>query len=144
MVKGQAMLISEFSRTTGLSRDTVRFYARLGLLKPTKTAKGGRNPYQLFSKEDAEAAELIRVAQSLGMSLKEVSDLLIERREKGIDGDRRIEIMQRQLERLEAKEAELRAMTSFLTAKIAWLRGDKKGPRPALSICSCIIGDDED
>ncbi len=144
MVKGLMMLVSEFASTTGLSRDTVRFYVRLGLLKPTRSDKGGRNPYQVFSKEDAQVAELIRVSQSLGMTLNEVSDLLTERRERGINGSRRIEIMQRQLERLEAKEAQLKAMTTFLHAKINWLSGGKKGPKPPLSIGSCSIGEDEE
>lgn len=137
------MLISEFANITGLSRDTVRFYVRLGLLTPARTDKGGRNPYQVFTLADAQVAEIIRVAQSLGMTLKEVSELLIERREKGIDGSRRIEIMQRQLERLETKEAELKAMTAFLHAKIDWLQGGKKGPQPPLSICACSVGHDE-
>ncbi len=34
------MLISEFARTSGLSRDTVRFYVRLGLLRPETNGKG--------------------------------------------------------------------------------------------------------
>jgi len=34
------MLISEFARVTGLTRDTVRFYARLGLLQPPTNVKG--------------------------------------------------------------------------------------------------------
>jgi len=33
------MLISEFARDTGLPRDTVRFYARLGLLQPKTNGK---------------------------------------------------------------------------------------------------------
>jgi hypothetical protein len=36
------MLISEFARITGLTRDTVRFYARRGLLQPETNDKGGR------------------------------------------------------------------------------------------------------
>lgn len=144
MVNGLSMLISEFASTTGLSRDTIRFYVRLGLLRPTRTAKGGRNPYQIFTSADAEVAEVIRISQSLGMTLKEVADLLIERREKGINRNRRIEIMQRQLERLESKEAELKALTAFLHAKIKWLRDGKGGVKPPLSICGCTVGNDED
>ncbi|WP_206998568.1 MerR family DNA-binding transcriptional regulator [Trinickia mobilis] len=39
------MLISELARETGLSRETVRFYVRLGLLLPQTTEKGGRQVY---------------------------------------------------------------------------------------------------
>ena len=41
------MLISEFARVTRLTRDTVRFYARLGLLQPQTNGKGGRHPLML-------------------------------------------------------------------------------------------------
>ncbi len=64
------MLISEFARATRLSTDTVRFYIRRGLLVPENNGKGGRNPYQIFTAEHVQTARLIRMAQSLGMSLK--------------------------------------------------------------------------
>jgi MerR family copper efflux transcriptional regulator len=75
------MQISEFSQRTGLSRDTVRFYVRLGLFKPKTSAKGGSNPYQVFSDEDVQLAEVIRISQALGMSLKEIGALSQARRE---------------------------------------------------------------
>ena len=59
------MLISEFARVTGLTRDTVRFYARLGLLQPQTNGKGGRHLYSVFTDKDIQAAEVIRIAQSL-------------------------------------------------------------------------------
>ncbi len=67
------MLISEFAIAAGLSRDTIRFYVRLSLLQSQTTAKGGRRPYQLFSAEGVQAARIIRIPQSLGMSLKKIS-----------------------------------------------------------------------
>jgi len=50
------MLISEFARVTRLTRDTVRFYARLGLLQPQTNGKGGRHPYSVFTDKDIQAA----------------------------------------------------------------------------------------
>ena len=63
------MLISDFAKATGLSPDTIRFYIRRGLITPETGSKGGRNPYQIFSAEHVREARLIRMAQSLGMSL---------------------------------------------------------------------------
>jgi MerR family regulatory protein len=60
MVNG-LMWISDFSRKAGLSRETVRFYVRLGLLHPKITLQGGTNPYQQFGQEDLVIAELIFV-----------------------------------------------------------------------------------
>ena len=70
------MLISEFARATELSRDTVRFYVRRGLLKPLAGNKGGSNPYQVFTHEHVQTARAIRMAQSLGFSLREIRELV--------------------------------------------------------------------
>lgn len=124
------MLISEFARATGLSTDTVRFYIRRGLLAPDCNGKGGRNPYQIFTAEHVQTARLIRMAQSLGMSLKEIALIGEEHRTGGISRERSIEIMSDQLARLERKAAELDAMAGYLRAKLAWLNGGEKGPEP--------------
>ncbi len=124
------MLISEFAREAGLSTDTVRFYVRRGLLTPQTNGKGGRNPYQDFTAEHVRDARIIRMAQSLGMSLKEIAAIGKEHREGRITRERSIEIMSQQLERLDAKASELQAMGNYLRAKIKWLKGGEKGPEP--------------
>jgi MerR family transcriptional regulator, copper efflux regulator len=122
------MLISEFAKATGLSRDTARFYARLGLLQPQTTAKGGRRPYQLFNAGDVQVARIIRVAQSLGMPLKQIADIAEERRKGRMTRERSADILRSQLALLQTKATELQAMTAYLNDKIAWLEGGEIGP----------------
>jgi MerR family transcriptional regulator, copper efflux regulator len=124
------MLISEFARVTGLTRDTVRFYARLGLLQPKTNSKGGRHPYSFFTDKDIQAAEVIRISQSLGMSLKEIAAFTEERRKGRLTNERRAEIMSAQLISLEAKATELEVMISYVRAKIDYLKGGHQGPEP--------------
>jgi DNA-binding transcriptional MerR regulator len=124
------MLISEFARAAELSTDTVRFYIRRGLLTPETNGKGGRNPYQVFTAEHVRSARIIRMAQSLGMSLKEISALTDEYRENGMTRERSIEVMSAQLARLETKMGELQGMASYIRAKLAWLEGGEKGSEP--------------
>ena len=124
------MLISEFARVTGLTRDTVRFYARLGLLRPQTNGKGGRHPYNVFTDEDIQAAEVIRISQSLGMSLKEIAAFNEERRKGCLTSERRVEIMSAQLVSLEAKATELEVMINSVRAKIDYLKGGQQGPEP--------------
>jgi len=124
------MLISEFARVTGLTRDTVRFYARLGLLKPQTSGKGGRHPYSIFTEKDVQIAEVIRISQSLGMSLKEIAAFAEERRKGRLTSERRAEIMSAQLVSLEAKATELEVMISYVHAKIDYLKGGQRGPEP--------------
>jgi DNA-binding transcriptional MerR regulator len=124
------MLISEFARVTGLPRDTVRFYARLGLLQPKTNGKGGRHPYSVYTDKDIQAAEVIRISQSLGMSLKEIAAFTEERRKGRLTSERRTEIMSAQLISLEAKATELEVMISYVRAKIAWLKGGQQSSEP--------------
>jgi DNA-binding transcriptional MerR regulator len=87
------MLISEFARATGLSRDTIRFYVRRGLLMPFAGNKGGSNPYQVFTNEHVQMARTIRMAQSLGFSLREIAALNVEYQAKRITPSRGAEIL---------------------------------------------------
>jgi MerR family transcriptional regulator, copper efflux regulator len=124
------MLISEFARATELSRDTVRFYVRRGLLKPLAGNKGGSNPYQVFTYEHVQTARAIRMAQSLGFSLREIAALNVEYQAKRITPARGAEIMRAQLARLEEKAAHVGGMISYIHAKLAWLEAGGKGPEP--------------
>ena len=124
------MQISEFSRHTGLSRDTVRFYVRLGLLKPKTSAKGGSNPYQLFSDEDVQLAEVIRISQALGMSLKEIGALSQARREGRASVARSVEVLSKQAALMERRARQFESMASYLHAKIAWLESGKTTAKP--------------
>ncbi|MGF7000804.1 MerR family transcriptional regulator [Paraburkholderia sp. GAS32] len=133
------MLISDFARATGLPRETVRFYVRFGLLRPTTNGKGGSHPYQFFTDEDIQAAEVIRVGQSLGLSLKEIAALDTERRESGIAPERLTEILSGQLADLEVKATELEAMIRYVRAKIDWLAAGGHGPHPNLGQCGCDV-----
>ena len=128
------MLISDFARRAGLTPDTVRFYVRLGLLRPESSAKGGDRPYQVFTAEHLAAAKIIRTAQSLGMSLKDIAAISAERRAGNMTRDRSIEVLSSQLGRLETKAAEVVAMKGYLRAKIAWLKGGEEGEPPDFGV----------
>ena len=127
------MLISEFSRRTGLARETVRFYVRMGLLQPQQTQKGGRHPYLMFTEDDVYSADVIRVGQMLGMSLREIAGLRQERREGRLPLEQRLALMKDQLGRLEAKSLELDNLKAYVRTKIAWQEGGEHGAEPQLS-----------
>lgn len=129
-----AMLIGEFAARAGLSQDTVRFYIRKGLLRPEIGARGGRNPYQIFSERDVSTALMIRFAQSLGMPLKEVAGIASELLDDGLGPEREIDIIDAQIEKLERKAADLAQLLGYLRAKRDWMgRGKPEGePRFAL------------
>lgn len=134
MVKGKAMLISEFALRTGLSRDTVRFYVRLGLFQPATGVLGGRNAYQVFTEEHVQMSDVIRISQSLGMSLKEIAALGQARRDGRASAERSTEVLVAQLRLLEERGRKIAAMTGYLRAKIAWLQEGERGVPPDFSV----------
>jgi DNA-binding transcriptional MerR regulator len=62
------MQIGELSSATGLSRDTLRFYEKRGLL----VARRRGNGYRDYPPEAVEWLCYMRVAQALGFSLAEI------------------------------------------------------------------------
>jgi MerR family copper efflux transcriptional regulator len=130
------MLISEFARRTGLARETIRFYVRSGLLQPHASQKGGRHPYLMFTEEDVHSADVIRVSQALGLSLREIAELRTARRKGDLPLKKRIALMKDQLARLEVKSAELVKLKTYVRAKIAWQEAGERGDEPILGLKS--------
>ena len=136
MLKSQgkgSVLISAFSRASGLSVDTVRLYVRRGLLLPATGSRGGRNPYQVFSERDLRAAELIRLGQALGLTLAEIGRLLADEQAGRIDRERSLEILTEQRDRLAGKVRELTRLVQYLDAKIESVSGGSAEPSPRIS-----------
>jgi len=65
--------IGALAARSGLSRDTIRFYEREGLLPPAPRSSTG---YRLYSPSVLERLHFIRQAQTLGFSLAAIRDLL--------------------------------------------------------------------
>ena len=67
------MRIGEVSRRSGLSRDTIRFYERNGLIA-SSPGPGSTNSYRDYDDDVIERLAMIREAQAAGLS---VSDLAL-------------------------------------------------------------------
>lgn len=67
-----SMYSKEIREKTGVSRDTLRHYVEIGLLKPDKDPK---NEYLIYSEKDLETLNFILQAKNLGFSLEEIGDI---------------------------------------------------------------------
>lgn len=123
------MLIGEFCRVTGLGRDTIRFYVRRGLIKPSRGSRPG-NDYQVFGQDQVQRARLIRAAQALGFTLKEIAALAAAYEQADMTREARIALLRERVARLDAQARQLRDMRAYLSAKIRWLEGGELGPAP--------------
>lgn len=69
------MLIGEVSRRTGLSKDTIRWYDRVGLINQGKTNRTKGN-YRDFDDETLNLLTLIKQIKSLGFTINEIKEIL--------------------------------------------------------------------
>lgn len=67
------MIVSELARTAGVTPHAVRYYARIGLLRPEKDRF---NSYRRFGRDDVRRLGFIRKAQHLGFTLDEIAQLI--------------------------------------------------------------------
>lgn len=65
------MLIGELSQRTGLSRDTIRFYEKEGLIKMPRKQRRDNN-YKEYPENIVDRISLIKSIQDLGFTLKEI------------------------------------------------------------------------
>lgn len=126
------MLIKQFCEATGLPRDTVRFYVKRGLLKPTIGARSG-NRYQHFDAVQIERARLIRAAQGLGFTLRQIAKLAKDYEEGALQPDEKAGVLRAQLAQIAARERDLRAVRHYLEAKLDWLETGEVGQPPAFA-----------
>jgi len=67
------MKVKEIATAAGVNPDTVRFYTREGLLRPTRNPD---NNYQQYDAEDLRRLRFARKARQLGFSLPEIRQIL--------------------------------------------------------------------
>jgi len=67
--------MNELAKRTGLSKDTIRYYIKIGLLKPDRNPGNG---YKLFDGKDIQRLRFICKAKYLGFTLKEIKQIILE------------------------------------------------------------------
>ena len=67
------MNTKQVEELTGMSRQNIRYYERMGLLEP---AREDGNAYRDYSEEDVRRLKLIKMLRMLDMPLKEIEDII--------------------------------------------------------------------
>ena len=68
------MKIGELASATGLTTKTIRYYELNRLLEEPRRTDSG---YRLYDSEDVERLEFVKKAKRLGLSLREIREILI-------------------------------------------------------------------
>jgi MerR family transcriptional regulator, Zn(II)-responsive regulator of zntA len=65
--------VKDLAKECGVSGDCVRFYTKIGLLRPVRDPENG---YKLFSEQDVRRLKFIRTAKYLGFTLNEIEKIM--------------------------------------------------------------------
>lgn len=71
------MLIGELSKRTGLSRDTIRFYEKKGLIR-LSGGERAKNNYKDYPESVFDRLTLIKTIKALGFTLHEIDQFMKE------------------------------------------------------------------
>jgi len=134
------MTVNDLSQRTGVTSHTVRYYSRIGLLKP------GRNPdngYRLFDRSDLARLRFIRQAQSLGFTLDEISEILAESEHGRSPCPKVRDILRRRIEENHRKLAELMDLQSRMEEALDHWEAMPDGVPDGHSVCHLIESESE-
>jgi MerR family transcriptional regulator, copper efflux regulator len=125
------MRIKAFETATGLSRHTVRFYERRGLLPAP--LRNGDNNYREYDDALVDRARMIKLAQRLGFTLGEIKRSIDGYDANTLSVDDKMRFMHDKIAKIDEQMAGLQAMRGYLADKIAWLGAGESGLPPSLA-----------
>jgi len=126
------MRIGELARRTGISRDTIRFYEKAGLLSPRVSSNG----YRLFDPSHLDLLRSIRIAQVLGFTLAEIKKSMGHW--ETLTAAQRARFLEDKLGVIDVRIRELEEMRAHLVEKIGWIRSGKKGVPEAPEVAATL------
>ncbi len=93
-------LISELAAKAGVSRATLLYYEKLGLIQGKRMSNG----YRLYSERDIQRLFLIQQLQSAGLTLKECQTCLDAKLDKSVLSDRLMQLNEEIEKKIQARE----------------------------------------
>lgn len=111
------LLIGTLAKKANTTKDTVRHYDQLGLLRTRKRQAGSRL-YTEFHPECIERIELIKSAQAIGFTLTEIRDSLNDYYDGQLDIDLQLTLTQQKLTQVKKQQANINVMVELLSERI--------------------------
>lgn len=133
------MTVNEIAKKADVAPDTVRYYSRLGLLKPKRNPENG---YKLFQTNDVSRLRFIRQAQALGFTLKEITEILGDAEEGSSPCPKVRDIIARHIEENRRKIEELQALQDRMEAALVKWKSMPDGAPDGKHVCHLIESDD--
>jgi DNA-binding transcriptional MerR regulator len=113
--------IGELAEQTGMTRDAIRFYERIGLIRSERGPEG-RHGYRRYDASTVRRLGLIKQAKALGFSLGEIQELLDAWANHSFRPEQKRAILVDKIGVVDRKIRELQALSSELKLALAGIR----------------------
>lgn len=129
------MYVTDLANKTGVPPDTVRYYSKIGMLKPARNAE---NHYQVYGANDARRLRFIRAAKTLGFTLADIRAFFDDAEHGDSPCPRVRALINRHIAETETRLAELTALhTKMVQAIAVWEQMPDAEPTGD-SVCALI------
>jgi MerR family transcriptional regulator, Zn(II)-responsive regulator of zntA len=129
------MTVNEVSRASGVPAHTVRYYTRIGLLRPAGRRDNG---YKEFTEREVARLKFIRRAQRLGFTLADIEEVIARASRGDTPCPRVRQIVQQRLVESRGELTELVALVRRMEAALrAWSKM-KDGVPDGNAVCALI------
>jgi DNA-binding transcriptional MerR regulator len=113
-VKGFVVRIGQVAQELGVSTDTIRFYEKRGLINSDRRPNG----YRDFAPGTVQFLKMIRLAQQLGFTLREISDLTAALQDDTFAAQQVGALLQSKIDELETKAANILSLRDILKTRL--------------------------
>jgi DNA-binding transcriptional MerR regulator len=118
--KDIAVLIGELAKRSGYSRDTLRYYEKLGLIEGAISGNSS-NTYKHYEEDILDRLWLITKAKMLGFTLMEIKDLIDDWEDERLSMEEKRAIFLDKMNVIDDKIEELQRVKAYLQTKLELL-----------------------
>jgi MerR family transcriptional regulator, copper efflux regulator len=122
MIYKKYMRIGELAVRTGVSIHTLRFYEKIGLIRP-EDSRRLENNYRDYSEEIIGRILLIKESKMFGFTLREMRNIMLEWDEERLQAEDMKAIVKEKISAVDKKIEDLLQIRSYLSSKMERLNG---------------------
>ena len=129
------MTASLLAKRANVPLFTVRYYTRIGLLKPSRDL---RNGYKIYKHSDKDRLQFITAAKELGFTLAEIEDILDRAAHNKTSCPMVRDIVEKRIEENKQKIRELKRLQKRLETAAEMWKGMKNSTPDGHTVCRLI------
>ena len=112
------MRIGQVAKHAGVSKDTIRFYTKLGMIEAQQREAGSRS-YAEYSPESISRIESIRKSQAVGFTLAEIKLLMKEMNPNCSLTQQQRNLLEMKYQEVKQKQNQLAELAGLLRDRLA-------------------------